>query len=187
MIMNSLCTYPKKASLQLLQKSLAHLCHQETMQVAPWLQMRIIQSLVCQGQHRQALKYLQHMKPSVSTCSEVQLCVTVLLSNRCVVESWALLQQHTAELNREELLEHMCKSCQEMGLVEEFLKLPFTNTELECMRSFLRTRACIPANEVLPVRNQQSACYWPAVQQNQPMKSYRTTSQETASLECGVV
>ncbi|XP_069707428.1 protein ELYS-like [Phaenicophaeus curvirostris] len=151
------------------------------MKVAPWLQMRIIQSLVCQGQHRQARKYLQNVKPSMSTCSKAQLCLSVLLSNRCVVEAWALLRQHATEVNREELLKHVYERCQEMGLVEDLLKLPFTNTELECLKSYLRTRARIPTHAILSVRNQQSACYWPADQRNQSMKVHLMVSVKVLS------
>lgn len=46
-----------------------------------------------------------------------------------MVEAWGLLQQHATKLNREELLKHMYETCQEMGLMEDFLKLPFTGTE----------------------------------------------------------
>lgn len=48
---------------------------------------------------------------------------------RCLVEAWGLLQQHTTKLNIEELLKHMYEICQEMGLMEDLLKLPFTETE----------------------------------------------------------
>lgn len=48
---------------------------------------------------------------------------------RCLVEAWGLLQQHTTKLNMEELLKHMYEICQEMGLMEDLLKLPFTETE----------------------------------------------------------
>lgn len=51
------------------------------------------------------------------------------LSCRCMVEAWGLLQQHTTKLNIEELLKHMYEICQEMGLMEDLLKLPFTDTE----------------------------------------------------------
>lgn len=46
-----------------------------------------------------------------------------------MVEAWSLLQQHTTKLNVEELLKHMYEICQEMGLMEDLLKLPFTDTE----------------------------------------------------------
>lgn len=46
-----------------------------------------------------------------------------------MVEAWGLLQQHTTKLNIEELLKHMYEICQEMGLMEDLLKLPFTDTE----------------------------------------------------------
>ncbi|XP_074965649.1 protein ELYS-like [Phalacrocorax aristotelis] len=69
------------------------------------------------------------MKLSVSSCSEVRLFLTVLLSNRCMAEAWGLLQQHTTKINVEELLKDMYDICREMGLVEDFLKLPFTDAE----------------------------------------------------------
>lgn len=45
------------------------------------------------------------------------------------MEAWGLLQQHATKLNIEELLKHMYEICQEMGLMEDLLKLPFTVTE----------------------------------------------------------
>lgn len=45
------------------------------------------------------------------------------------MEAWGLLQRHTTKLNIEELLKHMYEICQEMGLMEDLLKLPFTDTE----------------------------------------------------------
>lgn len=46
-----------------------------------------------------------------------------------MVEAWSLLRQHSTRLNIEELLKHMFEICQEMGLMEDLLKLPFTSTE----------------------------------------------------------
>lgn len=46
-----------------------------------------------------------------------------------MVEAWSLLQKHSTKLNVEELLKHMYEICQEMGLMEDLLKLPFTDTE----------------------------------------------------------
>lgn len=46
-----------------------------------------------------------------------------------MVEAWGLLQQHATRLNIEELLKHVYEICQEMGLMEDLLKLPFTGTE----------------------------------------------------------
>lgn len=46
-----------------------------------------------------------------------------------MVEAWGLLHQHTTKLNTEELLKHMYELCQEMGLMEDLLKLPFTDSE----------------------------------------------------------
>ena len=45
------------------------------------------------------------------------------------MEAWGLLQQHASKVNTEGLLKHMYEICQEMGLMEDLLKLPFTHTE----------------------------------------------------------
>ncbi|NWS68169.1 ELYS protein, partial [Crotophaga sulcirostris] len=169
------------------ENSLALLFHPATMKTVSWLHMRIIQSLMCQGEHKRALRYLQMMKPSMSTSSEVQLCITVLLSNRCIVEAWALLQQHTTKLNREELLKLMYESCLEMGLMEELLKLPFTNTELECLENFLQTRPGVQNREFLLVHHLQRANYIPALQLNLSMKVNLTNDRDPHLKERAVV
>ncbi|XP_008935120.1 PREDICTED: protein ELYS [Merops nubicus] len=151
------------------ENSLALLFHPATIKTVPWQHMRIIQSLMCQGEHRQALRYMQMMRPSVSSNSEVQLFLTVLLSNRCMVEAWGLLQQHATKLNVEELLKHMYEICQEMGLMEDLLKLPFTDTEQECLEKFLQTNAGVQNPEFLLVYHLQRANYIPALQLNQSM------------------
>uniref|UniRef100_A0A8C3CJV0 AT-hook containing transcription factor 1 n=1 Tax=Cairina moschata TaxID=8855 RepID=A0A8C3CJV0_CAIMO len=152
------------------ENSLALLFHPATIKTVSWQHMRIIQSLMCQGEHRRALKYMQMMKPSVSSNSEVQLFLTVLLSNRCMVEAWSLLQQHSTKLNVEELLRHMYEICQEMGLMQDLLKLPFTDTEQECLEKFLQTNGGVQNHEFLLVHHLQRANYIPALQLNQSMK-----------------
>ncbi|NXG51371.1 ELYS protein, partial [Psilopogon haemacephalus] len=151
------------------ENSLALLFHPATIKTVSWQHMRIIQSLMCQGEHRRALRYMQMMRPSMSSSSEVRLFLTVLLSNRCMVEAWGLLQQHTTKLNIEELLKHMYEICQEMGLMEDLLKLPFTNTEQECLEKFLQTNAGVQNPEFLLVYHLQRANYIPALQLNRSM------------------
>ncbi|XP_072783280.1 protein ELYS isoform X2 [Taeniopygia guttata] len=153
------------------ENSLALLFHPATIKTVSWQHMRIIQSLMCQGEHRQALRYMQMMKPSMSSSSEVRLFLTVLLSNRCMVEAWGLLQQHATKLNIEELLKHMYEICQEMGLMEDLLKLPFTDTEKECLEKFLQTKSGVQNHEFLLVHHLQRANYIPALQLNQAMKA----------------
>ena len=46
-----------------------------------------------------------------------------------MVEAWSLLRQHSNRLDIEELLKHTYEVCQEVGLMEDLLKLPFTATE----------------------------------------------------------
>ncbi|XP_032299449.1 protein ELYS isoform X2 [Coturnix japonica] len=152
------------------ENSLALLFHPATIKTMPWQHMRIIQSLMCQGEHRRALRYMQMMKPAMSSSSEVQLFLTVLLSNRCMVEAWSLLQQHSTKLNVEELLKHMYEICQEMGLMEDLLKLPFTDTEQECLEKFLQTNGGVQNHEFLLVHHLQRANYIPALQLNHSMK-----------------
>ncbi|NXM86665.1 ELYS protein, partial [Oenanthe oenanthe] len=153
------------------ENALALLFHPATIKTVSWQHMRIIQSLMCQGEHRRALRYIQMMKPSMSSSSEVRLLLTVLLSNRCMVEAWGLLQQHTTKLNIEELLKHMYEICQEMGLMEDLLKLPFTDTEKECLEKFLQAKSGVQNHEFLLVHHLQRANYIPALQLNQSMKT----------------
>uniref|UniRef100_A0A8C5T427 Protein ELYS n=1 Tax=Malurus cyaneus samueli TaxID=2593467 RepID=A0A8C5T427_9PASS len=160
------------------ENSLALLFHPATIKTVSWQHMRIIQSLMCQGEHRRALRYIQMMKPSMSSSSEVRLLLTVLLSNRCMVEAWGLLQQHTTKLNIEELLRHMYEICQEMGLMEDLLKLPFTDTEKECLEKFLQTNAGVQNREFLLVHHLQRANYIPALQLNQSMKANLTNDRD---------
>ncbi|XP_051469981.1 protein ELYS [Apus apus] len=152
------------------ENALALLFHPATVKTVSWQHTRIIQSLMCQGEHRRALRYIQMMKPSMSSSSEVQLFLTVLLSNRCMVEAWGLLHQHTTKLNVEELLKHMYETCQEMGLMEDLLKLPFTATEQESLEKFLQTSAGVQNHEFLLVHYLQRSNYIPALQLNQSMK-----------------
>ncbi|KAM6433309.1 protein ELYS isoform 2-T4 [Rhynochetos jubatus] len=151
------------------ENSLALLFHPATVKTVSWQHTRIIQSLMCQGEHRRALRYLQMMKPSASSSSEVRLLLTVLLSNRCMVEAWALLQQHTTKLTIEELLKHMYETCQEMGLMEDLLKLPFADTEQECLEKFLQSSGNVQNQEFLVVHHLQRANYIPALQLNRSM------------------
>uniref|UniRef100_A0A8B9FQB7 AT-hook containing transcription factor 1 n=1 Tax=Amazona collaria TaxID=241587 RepID=A0A8B9FQB7_9PSIT len=152
------------------ENSLSLLFHPATIKTVSWQHRRIIQALMSQGEHRRALRYLQMMKPSMSSSSEVRLFLTVLLSNRCMVEAWGLLHQHTTKLNTEELLKHMYELCQEMGLMEDLLKLPFTDTEQECLEKFLQTNAGVQNHEFLLVHRLQRSNYIPALQLNQSMK-----------------
>ncbi|XP_064329818.1 protein ELYS-like, partial [Phalacrocorax carbo] len=143
--------------------SLALLLEPTATKPVSWQDVRILQSLMCQGEHRRALRYMQVMKLSASSCSEVRLFLTVLLSNRCMAEAWALLQEHTTQLKEEELLKDMYDICREMGLVEDFLRLPFTDSEQNCLEKFLRTR------EILSARHLQRANCTAAPQLNQAM------------------
>ncbi|KAM9287339.1 LOW QUALITY PROTEIN: protein ELYS-like, partial [Morus bassanus] len=150
------------------ENSLALLFHPATIKTVSWQHVTILRSLMCQGEHRRALRYTQVMKPSFSSTSEVQLFLTVLLSNRCMAEAWGLLQQHTTKVNIEEL-KHMYEICQEVGLMEDFLKLPFTESEQKCLETFLHTNAGVQNHEILLVHHLQRANYIPALQLNQAM------------------
>ncbi|XP_053918925.1 protein ELYS-like [Cuculus canorus] len=41
------------------EKSLALLCHPRTMKIEPWLKTRVLRSLICRGERKKALKYIQ--------------------------------------------------------------------------------------------------------------------------------
>nr|XP_012299159.1 protein ELYS isoform X2 [Aotus nancymaae] len=146
------------------------LFHPATAKPLSWQHSRIIQAFMSQGEHRRALRYIQTMKPAVSSGSDVTLHLTVLLFNRCMVEAWSFLRQHCNRLNIEELLKHMYEVCQEMGLMEDLLKLPFTDTEQECLVKFLQSSASVQNHEFLLVHHLQRANYVPALKLNQTLK-----------------
>ncbi|XP_060609923.2 protein ELYS isoform X1 [Anolis sagrei] len=151
------------------ENSLAYLFHPATLRVS-WQHTRIIQALMCQGEHKRALRYIQTMKPSMMSSSEVMLHLTILLFNSCMVEAWSVLRQHSTRLNVEEMLKHIYEICQELGLMEDLLKLPFTETEQECLQKFLQTSAGVNNHEFLLVHHLQRANYIPALQLNQSLK-----------------
>ncbi|XP_048456737.1 protein ELYS [Rhincodon typus] len=138
--------------------------------LSSWQHVRIIQALMCQGEHRKALRYMQTMKPSMASSSEVKLHLTVLLFNRCMVEAWHLLRLNANRINVEDLLRHMYELCQENGLMEDLLKLPFTATEQECLEKFLKKSGNLQNQEFLLVHHLQRANYVPALQLNQSLK-----------------
>ncbi|XP_023374324.1 protein ELYS isoform X1 [Otolemur garnettii] len=146
------------------------LCHPATAKPLSWQHSKIIQAFMSQGEQRQALRYIQTMKPAVSSNSDVILYVTVLLSNRCMIEAWSFLRQHSNRLNIEELLKHTYEVCQEMGLMEDLLKLPFTDTEQECLVKFLQSSASVQNHELLLVHHLQRANFVPALKLNQTLK-----------------
>ncbi|KAJ8776332.1 hypothetical protein J1605_015630 [Eschrichtius robustus] len=146
------------------------LFHPATVKPVSWQHSKIIEAFMSQGEHRQALRYIQTMKPTVSSGSDVILHLTVLLFNRCMVEAWSLLRQHSNRLDIEELLKHTYEVCQEVGLMEDLLKLPFTDTEQECLVRFLQSSANVQNHEFLLVHHLQRANYIPALKLNQTLK-----------------
>ncbi|KAM6219404.1 protein ELYS [Rhynchocyon petersi] len=146
------------------------LFHPATTKPVPWQHSKIIQAFMTQGEHRQALRYIQTMKPPVSSGDDVNLHLTVLLFNRCMVEAWTLLRHHSHSLNVEELLKHTYEVCQEMGLMEDLLKLPFTDIEQDCLVKFLQSSASTENHEFLLVHHLQRANYIPALKLNQTLK-----------------
>ncbi|XP_055002862.1 protein ELYS isoform X2 [Sorex araneus] len=160
------------------ESGLELLFHPATVKPVPWQHSKIIQAFMCQGEHRLALRYIQTMKPTVSTDSDVSLHLTVLLSNRCVVEAWSLLRQHSNRLNIEDLLKHTYEVCQEMGLMEDLLKLPFTDTEQECLVRFLQSSSSVQNHEFLLVHHLQRANYIPALKLNQTLKINLTNDRD---------
>lgn len=131
---------------------------------------RIINALMCQGEYQQALRYIQMMKPPLTSSSEVTLHLTVLLYNRSIVEAMNLLRLHSTRLNVKDLLKHMYEACQEMGLMEDLLKLPFTDIEQECLENFLQTNGGVKNQEFLLVHHLQRANYIAALQLNMSLK-----------------
>ncbi|XP_040891235.1 protein ELYS [Toxotes jaculatrix] len=135
-----------------------------------WQHERVLQALMCQGQHSVALRYFHLTKPPISSTSQAKLCLSVLLHNRCLVEAWSVLRQHSNRLNMGELLSFLYESCQELGLIKELLKLPLGPTEQECLEKFLQGTGGLQNRELLMVHYLQQANYIPALQLNHSLK-----------------
>lgn len=154
------------------QNSVDCILHPAASRVMTWQHNLIIETLMCQGDHRQALRYIQVIKPPISNSTEVKLHMTVFLANRHIFEAWNLQKLHSSRLNVEELLKHMYETCQEMGLMEELLKLTFTDSEQDNLHTFLHTNGGFQNQELLLVHHLQRANYIPALQLNQTLKNY---------------
>ncbi|KAK2854214.1 hypothetical protein Q5P01_006875 [Channa striata] len=153
-----------QSSFELLLHPAASNCQFE------WQHERVLQALMCQGQHSVALWYFHVTKPPISSTSQAKLCVSVLLHNRCLIESWSLIQQHSNHLNMNELLGFLYESCQELGLIKELLKLPLGLSEQECLEKFLQGTGGLQNRELLMVHYLQQANYIPALQLNHNLK-----------------
>lgn len=135
-----------------------------------WQHERILQALMCQGQHTEALRYFHVTKPPIASTSQAKLCLSVLLHNRCLIEAWALIRQHSNRLNISELLEFLYETCQELGLIKELLKLPLGLSEQDGLEKFLQGTGGLQNRELLMVHYLQQANYIPALQLNQALK-----------------
>ncbi|XP_076011542.1 uncharacterized protein ahctf1 isoform X2 [Genypterus blacodes] len=153
-----------QSSLELLLHPAASQCRFE------WQHERVLQALMCQGQHSGALRYFHTTKPPISSTHQAKLCLSVLLHNRCLIEAWSLLRQHSNRLNMGELLSFLYESCQELGLTKELLKLPLGLTEQECLEKHLQGTGGLQNRELLMVHYLQQANYIPALQLNQSLK-----------------
>ncbi|KAM7423879.1 hypothetical protein PAMA_000309 [Pampus argenteus] len=153
-----------QSSFELLLHPAASQCQFE------WQHERVLHALMCQGQYTVALRYLHVTKPPISSTSQAKLCLSVLLHNRCLIEAWSILRQHSNRLNMAELLTFLYESCQELGLIKELLKLPLGLTEQECLEKFLQGTGGLQNRELLMVHYLQQANYIPALQLNHSLK-----------------
>ncbi|XP_055088537.1 protein ELYS [Periophthalmus magnuspinnatus] len=135
-----------------------------------WQHERVLQALMCQGQHTEALRYLHVTKPAMASTSQAKLCLSVLLHNRCLIEAWSLVRQHSNRLNISELLGFLYETCQELGLIKELLKLPLGLSEQEGLEKFLQGTGGLQNRELLMVHYLQQANYIPALQLNHSLK-----------------
>ncbi|XP_038147015.1 protein ELYS isoform X1 [Cyprinodon tularosa] len=135
-----------------------------------WQHERVLQALMCQGQQSVALRYFHVTKPPITSTGRAKLCLSVLLHNRCLIEAWSLVRQHSNSLNITELLGFLYESCQELGLIKELLKLPLGLNEQDCLEKFLQGTGGLQNRELLMVHYLQQANYIPALQLNQNLK-----------------
>ncbi|XP_069549840.1 protein ELYS isoform X2 [Brachyistius frenatus] len=153
-----------QSSFELLLHPAASQCHFE------WQHERVLQALMCQGQKSVALRYFHVTKPPISSTSQAKLCLSVLLHNRCLIEAWCLLRQHSTRQSMGELLGFLYESCQELGLIKELLKLPLGLNEQDCLEKFLKGTGGLQNRELLMVHYLQQANYIPALQLNHRLK-----------------
>uniref|UniRef100_A0A673BWG4 AT hook containing transcription factor 1 n=1 Tax=Sphaeramia orbicularis TaxID=375764 RepID=A0A673BWG4_9TELE len=153
-----------QSSFELLLHPAASQCQFE------WQHERVLQALMCQGQHSVALRYFHVTKPPISSTTQAKLCLSVLLHNRCLIEAWSLIRQHSSRLNMGELLGFLYENCQELGLIKELLKLPLGLPEQECLEKFLQGTGGLQNRELLMVHYLQQANYIPALQLNHSLK-----------------
>ncbi|KAM9316723.1 protein ELYS [Gastrophryne carolinensis] len=153
------------------QNSVDCILHPAASRVMAWQHNQIIETLMCQGDYRQALRYIQVMKPPAVSSTEVKRHITVLLANKNLIEAWNLQRLHSTRLNVEDLLKHMYETCQEMGIVEELLKLTFTDSEHDYLQRFLQAIGGVQNQELLLIHHLQRANYIQALQLNQSLKS----------------
>ncbi|XP_061591059.1 protein ELYS [Cololabis saira] len=135
-----------------------------------WQHERVLQALMCQGQQSVALRYYNVTKPPISSASQAKLCLSVLLHNRCLIEAWCLIRQHSNRQNITELLGCLYESCQELGLMKELLKLPLGQNEQEYLEKFLQGTGGLQNRELLMIHYLQQANYIPALQLNHRLK-----------------
>uniref|UniRef100_H3DK10 AT-hook containing transcription factor 1 n=1 Tax=Tetraodon nigroviridis TaxID=99883 RepID=H3DK10_TETNG len=154
----------QQSSFELLLHPAAAQCQFE------WQHERVLQALMCQGQHSLALRYFHLTKPLISSTSQAKLSLSVLLQNRCLIEAWSLLRQHSNHLDMSELLGFLYESCQELGLIKELLKLPLGLGEQECLEKFLQGTGGLQNRELLLIHYLQQANYIPALQLNRTLK-----------------
>ncbi|XP_052002002.1 protein ELYS-like [Xyrauchen texanus] len=161
------------------ERSLELLLHPATSHsLWSWQHNRVLQALMCQQKHSNALRYLHVMKPPLCTTNQAKLCLSVLLHNRCIVEAWALLRQHCNNLNMEEVMRFLFETSQELGLMKELLKLPLGLAEKECLERFLQSTGGFQNREMLMVHYLQQANYASALQLNQTLKLNLATDRD---------
>ncbi|XP_053284678.1 protein ELYS isoform X2 [Pleuronectes platessa] len=153
-----------QSSFELLLHPAASQCQFE------WQHERVLNALMCQGQHSIALRYFHITKLPISSTSQAKLCLSVLLHNRCLIEAWSLVRQHSNRLNMAELMGFLYESCQELGLIKELLKLPLGLSEQECLEKFLQSTGGLQNRELLMVHYLQQSNYIPALQLNHSLK-----------------
>ncbi|XP_060923827.1 protein ELYS isoform X2 [Limanda limanda] len=153
-----------QSSFELLLHPAASQCQFE------WQHERVLNALMCQGQHSIALRYFHITKLPISSTSQAKLCLSVLLHNRCLIEAWSLVRQHSNRLNMTELMGFLYESCQELGLIKELLKLPLGLREQECLEKFLQSTGGLQNRELLMVHYLQQSNFIPALQLNHSLK-----------------
>ncbi|KAK3099666.1 hypothetical protein FSP39_007744 [Pinctada imbricata] len=144
-----------------------------------WQHCCVARSFLHQGQAKLAVRYLNTVRPPLSTPEAVKLKLTILLANKMVSEALEYQRSCRDITNSEDLLHHLFLGCQEIKVMDQLLQLPLYEDEEEQLIGFLTESSEYHLLELLVLHYLQRGKYAEAIQLNdklKPMSMIETSS-----------